>query len=305
MAIFNRGRTLSTLPTAFLGLAVYPENQVWPNVVAFVASARRNSPTSEIVLITSPLGSRDRAEFQRHGVSSLPLADPSPVGHEADPEHRQLRKQWVMSLYAKRHLHYAHALEQMASRHVLLTDTRDVVVAGELSALGAGRNLLLAQENVTLSLGSEPTNRSWIVKCYGQEEMERLHERRILCAGTVYGPSDALLVYVREMSQEFMRVGIVRITEFGDQPVHNYLAYSGRLPVYEVSTAEAGGIKTIGLLPKRRFMLGWVRDSLALRARQKTVIYHQYDRHMNSRVFRWAFAHASADSNLQSYSDHQ
>lgn len=294
---------MSRLPTAFLGLAVYPENLVWPNVAAFVISARRNSPSSEIVLITSNLGEGDRAEFQRHRVSSLPLSDPCPVGSEADPEHRRRKKQWVMSLYAKRHLYYAHALERMASHHVLLTDTRDVVVAGDLSALGAGGSLLFAQENATLSLGSEATNRGWIVRAYGKEEVGKLHARRILCAGTVYGPSDALLAYAQAMCQECIRIGIARLAEAGDQPIHNYLAYSGLLPVYRISSAEAGGIKTVGLLPKRRFVAGWVRDCLLPSGRSSTVIYHQYDRHMNSRVVRWALQQTTGDSNFQSWSD--
>lgn len=273
---------------AILGLAAYPENKLWENVSRFIKSARRNSSRSELLLITPRLGSAERDLLDSFNVRSFELVDSAPFYDKSTIRGREDFLCWLKSLWINRHNYYLKVIDSIENTHIMLTDTRDVIVTGDLDPKKTMNKLVISQEDVTRNISSESNNRDWIARAYGDYGLCHVGAKPILCAGTVFGPLVQIKRYVIAMQSEIQRIGYDLATEVGDQPLHNYLGYSGLLPAYEVSSAEDGWIKSIGIMNYENVKLDWCYPRLSWRTRRQTLVCHQYDRHIRHRSMRYA-----------------
>ncbi len=276
-----------------LGLAAYPANRVWPNVELLVRSTRRNSPATGIALLTTRLAARDRRMFAKHAVHAFEVIEDVPRYDPNSAEGRDAFHRWTLEMFGRRQRMYLDAIERLPHSHVLLSDTRDVLVTGDLERQAATETLVLSQEDAALPLADEYWNRKWILDGYGDEELQRIGRHPILCAGAVFGPRAAVAAYVRAMSAEVERVGVEMTRKIGDQPLHNHLAYSGRIPGYVTSRAEDGWLRSIGVLAPDAVNLDWTGVGERAGGEPPAVI-HQYDRHLKIPAVRQAVGdHAS------------
>ena len=188
-------------------------------------------------------------------------------------------------MFGARHRLYLQALEHLPNTHVLLSDTRDVVVTNDLNAACTLTTLVLSQEDASRRLCEESYNRRWILEGYGQAELDRIGNRPILCAGTVFGPRVAITEYVRAMKTEVDRVGIEMTRKIGDQPLHNHLAYSNKLPAFTTSRAEDGWLRSIGVMPAGSVRMDWAAGG-ANPIDDPVRVVHQYDRHLADPIVR-------------------
>lgn len=296
------------MSVAILGLAAYPRDQVWGNVEILVRSARRNSPRTHVSLLTARLGDSDRRRLDRFAVEAIECVD-EPPQTGATPESRKARLQWILELYGRRHSLYRDTITARNYSHVLLTDTRDVIVTAELADRSSESLLVLSQEDVTTSISAEPYNQRWMLGGYGEEGLTAFGTKPILCAGTVFGPSAPVVEYLRAMSCEVQRIGSETTRLIGDQPLHNYLAYAGMLPKYTISSAENGWMRSIGIQPFDTVAFDWdpARRSDGFAA--SCAIVHQYDRHLDRRAMRHAVARVSGlpllhPWRVEAYRDH-
>lgn len=276
------------MSTLILGLAAYPQNRVWEAVDLLARSVRKNAPASRLAVITTPLGAQDRRRFDRFCVTALEFVDPVPEFDLATAQGRDARRSWVLALYAARHRLYIRALERINETHVLLSDTRDAVVTSSFEHISVRTKLLLSQEDSRQTLASDPWNRRWLVDGYGEETINRIGHERILCAGAVFGPLGVVRDYVTAMTREADRLGPSIIQQIGDQPMHNYLAYTGQLPDFDVSRAEDGCIRSIGVMPLKDVGLEWSCPPFTRPGHDRAVVIHQYDRHWTSRRMKHA-----------------
>ncbi|MFN9369634.1 MAG: hypothetical protein ACK6CT_12870 [Planctomycetia bacterium] len=270
-----------------LGLAAYPANRVWPNVELLVRSVKRNSCGSDVALLTSRLGQRDRRMLARYAVRAFEVVDDVPRYNSDTAEGRAAFHRWSLEMFGKRQRMYLEAIERLPHTHVLLSDTRDVLVTGDLNRHVAAETLVLSQEDEKRSISEEPWNRKWILEGYGEEELARIGLRPILCAGAVFGPRAAVASYVRAMSLEVDRVGVEATRKIGDQPLHNHLAYARRLPDFVVSRAEDGWLRSIGVLSPAAVNPDWTLPRARAGCHTASVV-HQYDRHLKNRAVRQA-----------------
>lgn len=270
-----------------LGLAAYPTNRVWRNVELLVRSTRRNSPATGIALLTTRLAARDRRMFATHGVQAFEMVEDVPRYDPNTAEGRDAFHRWALEMFGRRQRMYLDAIERLPHSHILLSDTRDVLVTGDLERQALTETLVLSQEDAARPLGEEYWNRKWILDGYGPSELERIAGKPILCAGAVFGPREAIAEYVQAMSMEVERVGIEMTRKIGDQPLHNHLAYSGRIPSYVTSHAEDGWLRSIGVLPTEKLNMDWAESGPQLGGSPAGVI-HQYDRHLNNQAVRQA-----------------
>lgn len=277
------------MSVAILGLAAYPADMVWHNVELLVRSARRNSPRTSIVLVTAPLASEDRRWVNRFAVETLERVEPPPTDGAA-PEVRQARQRWILELFGRRHGLYEEAIAARPESHFLLADTRDVIVTGPLEDGDADTGLVLSQEDAATTIGDEPYNHRWIEEGYGGARLAAIGGRPILCAGTVFGPRAHILDYLRSMAAEVARLGVEMTRRIGDQPLHNHLAYAGKLPDYTISPAEDGWIRAIGVQRFADVQLDWDPAHRSGIPRAACAVVHQYDRHLASRRMRHAVA---------------
>lgn len=293
---------------AILGLAAYPRNRVWSNVELLVRSARRNSPRTHVVLLTAPLGDADRRKFDRFAVETIECVD-EPPPEDATPKSRENRLRWILELFGRRHSLYRDFVAARDFSHVLLTDTRDVIVTARLEDRTSASLLMLSQEDRETSISGEPYNRRWITEGYGEEKLTVVGTKPILCAGTVFGPSAPIAEYLLEMSREVQRIGVETTRRIGDQPLHNHLAYAGSLPEYTISSAEDGWMRSIGIQRFEQVNLDWDPVRRSPEVASPCAIVHQYDRHLAHRTMRHAVARVAGLPSLhpwrlEAYRDH-
>ena len=279
----------ANMSIAILGLAAYPRNSVWRNVELLVRSTRCQSPDTAIALLTAPLGDQDRRMFEQFGVEAIECVD-SPPGRAQTRQATVARRQaWILELYGRRHSLYRDFVRRRAESHFLLTDTRDVIVTAPLRTHAGVARLVLSQEDSSKTIADDNWNSQWVRAGYGETGLTAIGSRPILCAGTVFGPRDSVDGYLGAMSDEVHRVGVEMTRRIGDQPLHNHLAYTGKLPEFEISTAENGWMRAIGVMPFEAVPMDWERAQ-AVSAANTCVILHQYDRHLASERMRRAIA---------------
>jgi hypothetical protein len=273
----DNSNKIANQSVTILGIAIYPKDKVWENVEYLVRSARNKSVQSDILLITSELGIIDRRKFNFYNVRYLELCDVPPLFDRNSQKGKEFFLKWLKSIWILRHDYYIQAFSEITSTHVLLTDTRDVIITGDLSIIENLDALLLSQEDINFTLSTEPHNRDWISNGYGEEVMQSLSDRPILCAGTVFGTKGKIIDYIKSIKNEIQRIGLDKAQEIGDQPIHNYLAYKNLLPEYKISTAENGNIKSIGIMESKsiKYLCKRSTDKNHI----KTLVLHQYDRH--------------------------
>lgn len=275
-----------------LGLAAFPRDRVWLNVELLVRSARRNSPSTAVALLTAPLGDNDRRRLEEFSVDVVECVDPPPP-HDKSQQAREARQRWMLELFGTRHALYRKFLSTHAFGHVLLTDTRDVIITGDLAPRVAENRLVLSQEDANSNLASEELNRRWIYDGYGDVGLAMLGAKPILCAGTVFGPQQLIDRYLAAMTQEVQRLGVETTRRIGDQPLHNHLAYTGSLPEFIVSPAEDGWIRSIGVQRFDAVRFDWDPARSTPRDGPPCAVIHQYDRHLSTAAMRYAVARSA------------
>jgi hypothetical protein len=275
------------MSVVILGLAAYRRDRVWNNVELLVRSVRSNSADVDVMLLTTRLGERDRRLLGRHRVQPLEVVEALPNHNLKTTAGREAMHRWSLEMFGVRHRLYLDALNELPHTHILLSDTRDVIVTNDLNAACAEAKLVFSQEDASRRLGEEPYNRRWILEGYGQTELDRIGNRPILCAGTVFGPRSAVVDYVRAMKAEVERVGVEMTRTIGDQPLHNHLAYSNKLPDFITSRAEDGWLRSIGVMPTSSVRMDWAPGHPASSAGAPGII-HQYDRHLAAPAIRKA-----------------
>jgi hypothetical protein len=280
------------MSVALLGLAAYPENQVWPKVELLVRSARSRSPRTPVTLLTTPLGNVDRRLFKRFAVEAIECVDPPPRPGADRVAAAKRHWEWFLEFCCRRYALYREVIEARDESHFLLTDTRDAIVTAPLDNHVVESRLVLSQEHATTAIAANDLNRRWMVEGYGETGLAAVATRPILCCGTIFGPRQSIIAYLIAMSDEAHRIGAETLQRIGDQPLLAHLAYSGKLPEYAISTAEEGWMRSIGIMPLEEISIDW--DQRRGPQPPPCMIVHQYDRHVQSRRVRQAVATAAS-----------
>jgi hypothetical protein len=266
---------------AFLGIAVYPPDKLWENIKLLVKSISKNSPDLKIYLITAVLGEKDKSFIRKYNIHAFEINNLISY-NRIDKQYTEEYITWLTSIWIKRHTYYLQVLKEIEETHILLTDTRDVIITADLKRLDKISFLLLSQEDSNYSISTEPHNRKWISEGYGLQIMDNIGNKPILCAGCIYGSKTMIVNYINSMLKEFDKLGTIKAEKVGDQAIHNYLAYANSLPDYEISPAENGYLKSIGIMKTDALNTDWFYQSNRIDT-NNTLVLHQYDRHLKSK----------------------
>lgn len=300
---------------AIVGVADYPPYALWEQAHAFVESVPRAGRDTLVVLITRPLGTALRSRLERAGVYCLEAIPRVPSlrwrryarrllrlpGSPWLPPRLQASIAFLYDVCVYRHFLYRMALEQCRADYVLLTDVRDVIFQAEIPPHAFTDTLLLSQENSQVVIRDEPWTFNWIAAGYGRTAALDVQHKPVLCAGLTFGRRDLVVAYSDAMLQAILCLPRpARILEGVDQGVHNWLAYSGGLGDWAVSSAESGWMRTIGLLPGDS--LRWTASGHLSNPDGAAVpIVHQYDRHWADPRIRAMLAACGARAHLGEY----
>jgi len=165
---------------------------------------------------------------------------------------------------------YQHFREYLSPRaedydYVMLSDARDVVFQRNISQFPfqPGTDLFLAEEEKRI--GECGINSGWILDLYGEDCLEALKNRTVLCSGTTIGRTPAMLQYLQLMIEQIDRADARFHERFGflggiDQGMHNYLYHTDKFGGLNVRTCHnrEGLIYTVGHVagddPERAFL---------------------------------------------------
>lgn len=165
---------------------------------------------------------------------------------------------------------------------VFLTDIRDVVFQSDPFAGLAGDALLCFLEADHVRLGAEGSNRHWALGLFGPGFVDRFHDRRISCCGTVLGGFGRVHEYLLRMQIEFLGLDSTSdllIATPPDQVIHNKLLYTGAMAGME-ERENGDVVLTMGVMPRDGFAFD---GGVVTTARGTPAVLHQYDRHPDLR----------------------
>lgn len=182
----------------------------------FVKSLRRNWQ-GDCLLVVHPLSDDELAFYEKYNIITFELEE-----EIKNPKDIQVMRYDI----------YKSILEEnfLDVDQILISDIRDVMLQDDPFKGSKGAELEFFLEPCLFKDCS--ANWPWVGGIYGQKGMELVKDRWIICSGTTMGTRAGIMRYIDTMIAE-----IDAIRETGrplyqgeDQPIHNYLIYSGKFP---------------------------------------------------------------------------
>lgn len=171
--------------------------------------------------------------------------------------------------------HYVDCLENFEDIHnILLTDIRDVVFQSDPFADYPTHAMEFFAEPELF--GRCNHNGPWYAGLYGSEELTKIYEEYVLCAGTTMGTKNEIIRYIELLIEE-----IGNLEQQGkahgtcDQAVHNRLVYTGQFSDYRINQNGKGLVSTMHHSKTLTFNR---QGQLLNDDGTPTPIVHQYDR---------------------------
>ena len=197
----------------------------------FVKSLRKYW-NGDCLLIVSPLGQELRNFFNSYNIITFELEDS--ISNPKD-------------LQTVRYEIYKSILEEnfLEIDQVLITDVRDVVFQDNPFRGASGTALEFFYEPSLFRNCS--ANWPWVGGLYGREGMELVRDQYIICSGTTIGTRSGMLHYLSAVTEEMERIRKTgrKIFPGEDQPIHNYLIYSGKFSDYTCHHNGHGPVSTL------------------------------------------------------------
>ena len=161
---------------------------------------------------------------------------------------------------------------------IFTADVRDTIFQADVFKFYRGNKkfLGLALEDGILS---EPCNKSWLIRRYGEETYESIKNKRIICTGTVWGTFEEFFNFAEAMTEN-LKSNKYNYFNVSDQATGNWLIYHENLFADIIITSENknGQVMTIGISARENIKLD-SNDNILNGRGEIAAVAHQYDRH--------------------------
>lgn len=185
-----------------------------------------------------------------------------------------------------RHFFYYDIIKNLPKyKNILISDSRDIIFQSDpFLHCPDYPHIFAFEEDSNCGLAHEGNNRTWMATIYGQERLEQLTTKPILCGGALMGSSDCLVEMLRLMNEEMRKIDPGMFSWIiADQPVLNEICYSElskHLPLSIKKNGEILGNLCLSLVHDYAY------DAVELNIKTKQVkvnrhipsMVHQYDR---------------------------
>ncbi len=241
-------------------------NYDWYTIEPFIRSFKKHCENTDMVLFVDNNSEFTRNALTKEGIILAQVPD-------ALTNMLVINSRWIM---------YKLFLERYGGNYgkIFLTDVRDVIFQGNLfEPFGEVENFLccaVEDANIKNPFGrmGDGTYR-WLKHLFGDEEAEKLADKKKICCGTVLGTLNA----VKHLTDKMIEL-LQRSTEWGDeQAALNYLIYENQLEIENLieSDCEDGIILTSALFHVANPIQ--IQNNKILRGDGNTpAVVHQYDR---------------------------
>lgn len=199
-------------------------------------------------------------------------------GDQNNPIHMQ----WARFFHYENVLNHPFFTECL---QVFLTDVRDVIFQDSPFSLPLTTDFEFFTEPEKIK--NSFVNRGWLQERYGVAEAYAIEDKNIICSGTIRTTMAGAKVVVRHMIMESEKLKATGRSPL-DQPMLNYLVYSGAFFNYRIFNNGEGAVDTLHFAKELTFSpLG----ALLNKDNQPVPIIHQWDRtHALVHVFEKIFS---------------
>lgn len=176
-----------------------------------------------------------------------------------------------------RHFDYLAYLKRGHFRNVMVVDTRDVVFQTNPSAaMENSDGLSVSIETRNYTIAEEYWNSRWIKAAYGSRGLAAVGSNPVSCAGVTWGDAQSMRTYLELLTSTCLSFGPWALEHAPDQPVHNYLVWTGGLGAVTQMDSLESPVATLNATPVDDLTI----DAGQLLNDDGTVVcvVHQYDR---------------------------
>ena len=227
----------------------------------FIYSLRRYYQDN-CVLITHPLSEEELDFYSKHNIFTCEVEEVFSNPKDIQVDRYEIYKSVLEDNFAE--------VDQ-----VLISDIRDVMFQDDPFKLFNGSKQEFFMEPCLFK--NCTANAPWIRSVYNNPGLDLVKDEYIICSGTTMGTRVGILEYIDTMITEINRIRATGRPLYPgeDQPIHNYLIYSGMFKEHKKSHNGIGSVTTMHhqhqLLLDRKGRLLNADGSL-------TPIIHQWDR---------------------------
>ena len=197
----------------------------------FMKSLRRHFQ-GDCVIITHPLSPEELAFYEKYNVFTFELEQAIP-----NPKDIQVGRYDI----------YKAVLEDNFSDtdQILICDVRDVMFQDDPFKGSTGVELEFFEEPCLFKKCT--ANWPWVGGIYGQDGMMIVENRNVICSGTTMGTRAGVVNYIDAMIAEIQRIRDTGrpLYQGEDQPIHNYLIYTGTFDTFVLHKNGYGPITTV------------------------------------------------------------
>lgn len=273
----------------------YSFEQLYP----FIRSLKDTGFDGEIALFVGNTSISTANRLRNEGVRLMPFFYPfGGMNKMRNPLHRlwpfarpliaklkstEALARWSMpfqNISSLRYLLYHRFLRQNPGRYgfIFLTDLRDVCFQADPFVRAETGKLRFYVEEPPLTIGACPNNSRWIREYFGEDILNELAAKPIICSGTTLGDYDSIMLYLEAFidtlrnARSLMRVGV-------DQGIHNYLANRVLTSRIAFCPNRESEVLTMGLMPRDEVFARNAKGQLVDHTGEPYSVLHQFDRH--------------------------
>ena len=158
---------------------------------------------------------------------------------------------------------------------ICVCDSRDVVFQNPPFKGLKLDGVHCALEDKSQTICTNYFNSLWIKSAFGNEVLNQIADKPIICSGTTVGTTHNILTYLGQMIET---IKVVKDQGCKDQGIHNYLIHSGKVDHVVLHPDDEGPFTTLSSFKEDEMII--IEKGKVLGKNHNVVnILHQYDRY--------------------------
>jgi len=245
----------------------------------YIVTLQKSGFKGDLCLFVSRMPKESYKTMQKYGVKLIPFVDHYPyVPKGFLSEELDLKDSFdQISVKYLRYLMYYLFLLKNGENYskVMLSDVKDIIFQRDPFDFDLNGGLYCFLEDNHSTLKTSPFNSGRIRRHFGDQVLKQIGDHYPSCAGTIFGGVSEVLDYLKNMIELIKTIDPIG---GGDQGLHNYLIYSGRLKNLKLIDNKKGPVFTVGSEIKKKIHFN--KKGLVINDLGEVVnTIHQYDRH--------------------------
>jgi hypothetical protein len=239
-----------------------------PNLMVFVSSLRRHSPSCHILLFADNITTLSKRfqQIKKQFDVDVVVIDIAKLQPPAMRKYHPSTLRWILTdQYLKRHSNQY--------QKVLLADVRDTAFQSDPFQIISHPGFYTFREGIHFY--EDGWNSGWVADCFGSSVAQKMSNNWVVCSGISLGSATAVASYTSLMAAEILKPHFEACERNGvDQGIHNVLVYSSVIQNLTLLGPTDGAVIHVQNTQP-------IMDSdLVVISERPVKIIHQYDRHM-------------------------